>query len=166
MLESRHPAPPRSPRLLTVVVPYRRTGTGGQVSSSSPETFGAIAMSPPPDPLTCAVTLAHETQHLKLFALLDIVALTLPDDGRRYYAPWREDPRPVSGLLQGAYAFLGVSGFWRTQREIADGAARLEADTEFARWRAGAAPGRRDAASQRAADSRRPGTSSRGWRGR
>jgi hypothetical protein len=32
------------------------------------------------------------------------------------YAPWRSGPRPLNGLLQGAYAFLGVSGFWRQQR--------------------------------------------------
>jgi uncharacterized protein len=110
-----------------------------QVSSSSSEAFGAIAMSEPPDRDTFAVTLAHEVQHLKLGALLDIVPLTMPDDGRRYYAPWREDPRPVSGLLQGAYAYLGVSGFWRRQRELTDGVSRLRADTEFARWREAAA---------------------------
>ena len=112
---------------------------GDHVSSSSPETFGAVAMSLPPDPYTCGVTLTHEVQHLKLSALLDLVPLTLPDDGRRYYAPWRPDPRPVSGLLQGAYAFFGVSGFWRRQRRLADGQVRHRADAEFARWRAAAA---------------------------
>ena len=96
-------------------------------------------MSQPPDPDTCAVTLTHEVQHLKLCAVLDIVSLTLPDDGRRYYAPWRTDPRPVSGLLQGAYAYLGVTEFWRRQRQLATGAARLRADGEFALWRAGTA---------------------------
>ena len=76
-------------------------------------------MSRQPDRYTCAETLVHETQHLKLCALLDLVTLTRPDDGQRYYAPWRPDPRPASGLLQGAYAFLGVSGFWREQRRAA-----------------------------------------------
>ena len=61
-----------------------------------------------------------------------MVPLTLPDDGRRFYAPWREDPRPVSGLLQGAYAFLGVAGFWRRQSDLDDREAAL---AEFARWR-------------------------------
>ncbi len=93
-------------------------------------------MSRQPDPYTYAATLVHEVQHLKLSALLDLVALTLPDDGRRYYAPWRADPRPASSLLQGAYAFLGVSGFWRQQRRKADEATRQRADAEFARWRA------------------------------
>lgn len=123
---------------ISVVVPLSPS-VHGQLSSSSPETFGAIAMSRPPDPHTCAVTLSHEVQHVKLGALLDIVSLTLPDDGRRYYAPWRADARPVAGLLQGAYAYLGVTGFWRTQRRLADGPAQLRADGEFALWRAGTA---------------------------
>jgi uncharacterized protein len=43
-------------------------------------------------------------------------------------------------LLQGAYAFLGVSGFWRGQRQAArEPAVRLRAQAEFARWREGAA---------------------------
>ena len=122
---------------VTVIVPLANQ-RGGQISSSSSATFGAIALSVPPDPYTCAETLAHEIQHLKLSALLDIVTLTLPDDGRLYYAPWRRDPRPIGGLLQGAYAFLGVSGFWRRQRQAAENALRLRADTEFARWRTAA----------------------------
>ncbi|HLJ68718.1 MAG TPA: HEXXH motif domain-containing protein [Chloroflexota bacterium] len=122
----------------SVVVPLSPS-VHGQLSSSSPETFGAIAMSQPADPHTCAVTLTHEVQHLKLGALLDIMRLTLTDDGRRYYAPWRDDPRPIAGLLQGAYAYLGVTGFWRIQRHVASGAARVRADGEFALWRAGTA---------------------------
>ena len=122
-----------------VIVPYVAP-PAGHVSSSSPETFGTVAMSAQPDLYTCAATLVHETQHLKLSALLDLVTLTLPDDGQRFYAPWRIDPRPASSLLQGAYAFLGVSGFWRRQRQSAsDAAVRQRADAEFARWREGAA---------------------------
>jgi uncharacterized protein len=123
---------------ISVVVPLYGS-VEGQLSSSSPDTFGAIAMSRPPDPHTCAVTFSHEVQHVKLGALLDIVDLTRPDDGRRYYAPWRTDPRPVSGLLQGAYAYMGVTGFWRTRRLLAHGPDLLRADGEFALWRAGTA---------------------------
>jgi len=125
--------------IVRVIVPYQAPGSG-LVSTSSPQAFGTVAMSRQPDPYTCAETLVHETQHLKLCALLDLVALTRPDDGQRYYAPWRTDPRPASGLLQGAYAFLGVSGFWRAQRGVApDPAVRERAAAEFARWRDGAA---------------------------
>jgi uncharacterized protein len=122
-----------------VVVPCAAP-PAGHVSSSSPENFGAIAMSRQPDRYTCAATLVHEVQHQKLSALLDLVTLTMPDDGRRYYAPWRSDPRPVSSLLQGAYAFLGVSGFWRRQRHAPDDhGIKHHAETEFARWRAASA---------------------------
>ena len=134
LLESGHPdIAAEVLQAVTVVVPLV-TVPGGHISSSSSATFGAVALSEPPDPYTCAVTFAHEMQHLKLSALLDVVALTLPDDGRRYYAPWRDDPRPISGLLQGAYAFLGVSGFWRRQRRYAAGDIRLRAEVEFLRW--------------------------------
>lgn len=106
----------------------------GQVSSSSPEAFGAAAMSEPVDARTLAVTLAHEVQHMKLSAVLDLVSLTRPDDGSRYYAPWRDDPRPAGGLLQGTYAHLGVARFWRRQRSV-EVTPDSVAHAEFARWR-------------------------------
>jgi len=131
LLERHHPALAREvAEIVTVIVPLARP-PHGLVSSSSPETFGAIALSEPTDACTLASTLAHEVQHVKLSALLDLVQLTRPDDGRRFYAPWREDPRPVSGLLQGAYAYVGVSGFWRRHRQLSD---QLEPQVEFARW--------------------------------
>lgn len=112
----------------------------GQVSSSSPEAFGAVAMSEPIDARTLAVTLAHEVQHMKLSAVLDLVSLTHPDDGSRYYAPWRDDPRPASGLLQGTYAYLGVTRFWRRQRSAGITPDSV-AHAEFARWRDAASLG-------------------------
>jgi uncharacterized protein len=136
LLAAGHPAAAAEiAEAVAVVVPLGNE-RGGQASSSSSATFGAIALSEPPDPATCAATLTHEVQHLKLSALLDIVALTQPDDGRRYYAPWRDDPRPIAGLLQGAYAFLGVTCFWLRQRRLPTRDDGPRAHTEFARWRA------------------------------
>ena len=59
----------------------------GQVSATSRETFGCVALSAPADPPTFAVTLACEVQHAKLPALLDVVKLTHRDDRKLYYAP-------------------------------------------------------------------------------
>jgi HEXXH motif-containing protein len=141
LLDMHHPAiAGEVAEAIRVIVPLA-TPPQGLVSSSSPEAFGALALSKPPDPSAFAVTLTHETQHLKLSALLSIAALTRPDDGRRFYAPWRDDPRPASGLLQGAYAYLGVSGFWRRQRHLEDGADTIRAHAEFARWRTAALGG-------------------------
>jgi uncharacterized protein len=116
VLESGHPdLAAEVGATVSVIVP--QSPISGRISSStSPEAFGAVAMSVPRDPVSGAESLVHEVQHLKLAALLDVVRLTLPDDGRRYYAPWRDDPRPLGGLLQGTYAFLGVTRFWREQR--------------------------------------------------
>jgi HEXXH motif-containing protein len=125
--------------IVRVIVPFQAPASG-YASTSSSQAFGALGMSRQRDPYTCGETLVHETQHLKLCALLDLVALTEPDDGRRYYAPWRADPRPASGLLHGAYAFFGVSCFWRGQHALApEPRIRLHAESEFARWREGAA---------------------------
>lgn len=127
--------------IVRVIVPHKAPESR-HVSTTSPQVFGTVAMSRQPDRYTCAETLVHETQHLKLCALLDLVTLIRPDDGQRYYAPWRPDPRPAGGLLQGLYAFLGVSGFWREQREAApEPEVRQRAHAEFARWRDGVATG-------------------------
>ncbi|MFF4617408.1 HEXXH motif domain-containing protein [Nonomuraea jabiensis] len=104
-----------------------------QHSASARDTFGAIALSDPVDGIGTALTLAHELQHAKLNGLSQVVELVLPDDGRRFYAPWRPDPRPLFGLLHGAYAHAGVAGFWR--RHTQDPEHGLHAQVEFARWR-------------------------------
>ncbi len=129
------------------------------VSSSSQEAFGGVALSPPADALALAMSLAQEAQHAKLGAILDLVALTQPDDGQRYDAPWCDHPRcadawcedarrdggrcdgtwPACALLRRAYGCLGVSGFWRWQCEAEDRAAAARARMEFRRWRDAAA---------------------------
>jgi HEXXH motif-containing protein len=60
-----------------------------------------------------ASILTHEIQHSKLSALLHMYSLHAPDASRGLYAPWRDDPRPLRGMLHGVYAFTGVARFWR-----------------------------------------------------
>jgi HEXXH motif-containing protein len=132
VLESQHPALARDAATAVSVVVPRTSPVSGVVSTTSPHAFGAIGLSLPPDGVTGAETLVHELQHLKLGALQKIITLIHPDKGR-YYAPWRDDPRPLDGLLQGTYAYLGVAGFWRRQRLIPG--VRRHAHAEYARWR-------------------------------
>ncbi|MEV0616254.1 HEXXH motif domain-containing protein [Nonomuraea sp. NPDC050404] len=117
--------------LVSVLTPIKGPAQGMH-SASAGDLFGTIAMSTPPDGRWLAATFAHEIQHGKLNAILDVVRLLEPDRTSTYYAPWRPDPRPLSGLLQGAYAYLGVSGFWRRQRAHE---ADLRPHIEFAHWR-------------------------------
>jgi HEXXH motif-containing protein len=124
---------------VSVLSPLRPVPSG-MTSATLDDTFGCLFLSAAPNPLVLALTLAHELHHTKLVALMDLFPLVEPLPGERFYAPWRDDPRPAAGLLHGTYAFMGVAAFWRRQRhhEPAD-PARAHADTEFARWRWAAA---------------------------
>ncbi|RSM49585.1 HEXXH motif domain-containing protein [Amycolatopsis balhimycina DSM 5908] len=103
-------------------------------SASTGEAFGSMVVAAPEDPATLAAALVHEFQHIRLGGLLQLARLHDDDRTERLYAPWREDPRPLGGLVHGVYAFFGVSAFWRAlSRARPDD--RLAA-FEFAHWRA------------------------------
>ncbi|MFH9734160.1 aKG-HExxH-type peptide beta-hydroxylase [Streptomyces sp. NPDC017260] len=107
------------PAVVRAVVPYGRTALTPpapptvEVSASSGDSYGAMVISRPGSALALAETLVHEFQHSKLAALLHLFPLLDDDREERFYAPWRADPRHLTGLLHGAYAFTGVAGFWR-----------------------------------------------------
>jgi len=117
---------------LTTLIPLAEFEVGRPISAASGWAWGAIALSLPSDALSLAETLIHEFQHLVLAAVEDIQALVRDEPGELCYAPWRDDPRPLSSLLQGSYAFLGVTGFWRRQRNVGTPEARDRADVSFA----------------------------------
>jgi HEXXH motif-containing protein len=119
--------------LISTVTPLT-ADDGGYASATAREAFGCVAFSVPMDARQLAVTLAHEIQHAKLTALMDALTLVPEPTARRYFAPWRPDPRPLTGLLHGTYAFLGVAGFWRRQRGHEYGERAFHAHVEFARW--------------------------------
>lgn len=106
-----------------------------QLSASGAEAFGGVLLSVPDDAAQLAATLVHESQHHKLHALTHLLTLTVDDHGVRYYAPWRDDPRPASGLLHGAYAFAGITSFWRSHRQHAPPTETALANAEFCLWR-------------------------------
>ncbi|MBM7439748.1 HEXXH motif domain-containing protein [Streptomyces sp. HB132] len=83
------------------------------LSASTGDAFASMVIARPGDGLALAETLVHEFQHSKLGALLHLFPLLEDDRSERHYAPWRADPRHLPGLLHGAYAFVGVTGFWR-----------------------------------------------------
>ncbi|MFT7838443.1 HEXXH motif domain-containing protein [Saccharothrix sp. BKS2] len=121
---------------LSVITPrpaaYRFRPHSGSVGDG----YGAAIISEPHDAVQLAVTMVHEYQHSKLNAIGHLVPLTGVDPATTCYAPWRDDPRPVSGLYQGVHAFLAVAEFWARQREQASGADAALAHFEFALVRA------------------------------
>ena len=119
--------------MLVALVPLKSPTMLAGASATSRYTFGAIALSTPVTSVSFALTLAHEVQHAKLAALFNLVDLVRPGASSLHYAPWRDDPRPTSALLQGAYAHLGVAAFWRRQRRICWN--DMSPHTEYVRWR-------------------------------
>jgi hypothetical protein len=119
---------------LRSLVPLPTTEPLRTLSASAAEAFGAVALSQPENPVALAATLVHEFQHNKLGALLH--AVTLHQGGSTWhYAPWRDDPRPAGGLIQGIYAFAGITEFWRLQRYAPPHAIADLGHFEFALWR-------------------------------
>lgn len=109
-------------------------------SSTTGDAFGGVTASRPDDVAQLAATLVHEFQHTKLGGVMHLRPLTHPAPDPEapeelFYAPWRDDPRPLGGLLQGIYAFLGVTRFWRAHRNSAEGADASVAHFEFAMLR-------------------------------
>ncbi|GAA0903112.1 HEXXH motif domain-containing protein [Virgisporangium aurantiacum] len=99
-------------------------------SGTARDMFGALALTRPTSAPDLAITLVHEFQHSKLSGLLELVRLTRPDSAELHFAPWRVDPRPTAGLLQGVYAFLGIADAWHGLRAAPELA--LQATREFA----------------------------------
>ncbi|MFL6119481.1 aKG-HExxH-type peptide beta-hydroxylase [Actinophytocola sp.] len=102
---------------LTTLTPM--TPPGKLVAASASAAFGGALLSAAGSPIALAATLVHELQHSKLNALLDLVLLCERDNSALGYAPWREDPRPLTGLLHGIYAFVSTVEFWHVQRGCA-----------------------------------------------
>jgi hypothetical protein len=60
--------------------------------------------------VSLAVAIVHECAQIRLGGLPPVTPGWRAGD-----APWRDDPRPPPGLVQGVYAFVDVAGFRRPQ---------------------------------------------------
>ena len=120
---------------LSTLMPLVSAPEGRDISAAARQAFGAVGVALPDDGETLAQLLIHEFQHVKLGAVIDLFELYDPADRRLFYAPWRDDPRPLPALLQGTYAHIGVTDYWRARRHRAKGVDAVTAAERFARWR-------------------------------
>ncbi len=104
-------------------------------SASTGEAFGSALVARPGDAPTLAATLVHEAQHIVLGGVLHLAQLHEDDPRERFYVPWRPDPRPFGGSLQGVYAFFGIAAFWREVARTQDRDLAHRAKFEFAQSR-------------------------------
>ncbi|GLY50572.1 HEXXH motif-containing putative peptide modification protein [Lentzea sp. NBRC 102530] len=126
LLESVEPPAARQVRrALRVLVPHEQLDGRvygmrrlEMISSTAERTVGAFGISlGEEDPLQIAESLVHEHAHTRLRALLWDRPMHRADN-LRYEAPWRRDPRPISGLVQGIAAFTLVTEFYRAAWQV------------------------------------------------
>jgi uncharacterized protein len=120
---------------LRSLMPLANDVPGREISATASEAYGAVAAARPATGDDLALLIIHEFQHVKLGAIMDMFDLYDPADRRLFFAPWREDPRPVRAMLQGTYAHLSVTDYWRCYRHRAPGPIALGAAERFDRWR-------------------------------
>ncbi|MFE3261050.1 HEXXH motif domain-containing protein [Nocardia sp. NPDC059091] len=119
---------------LRSLVPLSAKPLVASTSHTAAEGPGCVYTTAPADGCQLALTLIHEIQHSKFNLLIDQVQLFDADPACRFYAPWRDDPRPILGLLHGIYAFFGVTDFWRVHRH-SDCHGSQQAHADFELWR-------------------------------
>ncbi|MDP2162070.1 MAG: HEXXH motif-containing putative peptide modification protein [Flavobacterium sp.] len=60
-----------------------------------------------------AESILHEAMHLKLTLIEKHIDLIVPNTNETYYSPWREEQRPVRGVLHGLFVFGAVLGLYK-----------------------------------------------------
>jgi HEXXH motif-containing protein len=120
--------------LWSALVPLQPGPRGRGRSSSTREAYGAVAVAPEQDPVRLAETALHETSHIALAALTDLVDLTDPHDRTHHKVGWRPDPRPLNAVLTGAHAHLGLLDFWSRVYHTLDGEPARAAEARLDRY--------------------------------
>ncbi|MER5362290.1 HEXXH motif-containing putative peptide modification protein [Streptomyces sp. NPDC002785] len=106
---------------LAVIVPVLSPDPSRvHVSGSFREAPGLVALALG-EPMATAEALVHEYGHQKLNALLPLDPLIADDTGEAvHYSPWRDDARPLSGLLHAVYSFVSVADFYQAVLDTPD----------------------------------------------
>ncbi|MFF9767414.1 aKG-HExxH-type peptide beta-hydroxylase [Streptomyces sp. NPDC014636] len=112
LLAATHPArAAETTALVRAVVPLVPPAGGPPLSATVRTAPGAVLAQLPADRRELVELLVHETHHTKLAVLDEVVPLWRPG-GSLHRVGWRRDPRPVPGVLQGAYAHLALLDLW------------------------------------------------------
>ena len=102
---------------LTTLLPLANDVPGREISAAARQAFGAVAAALPgerrgPGPAHHPRVPARQARR----ADSTCSTCATGTDQRVFFAPWREDPRPLGALLQGTYAHIAVTDYWRVRR--------------------------------------------------
>ena len=82
------------------------------------------------DPYDLADSIIHEHRHQKLY-LLENFQKVIVSDVPYVSSPWREEPRPVSGLFHAVFVFYELQNFWNFVYKSSDLATSRKAFREY-----------------------------------
>ncbi|MEE1938811.1 HEXXH motif-containing putative peptide modification protein [Streptomyces sp. TRM 70361] len=122
---------------LRALVPLSRTDTGVRSATVRAAPWAVFTVLPE-TAARMAEVLVHELQHSKLAVLSDLVPFHEPGGGAVHRVPWRADPRPLGGVLQGTFAHLALTDLWHrlAERPGASPGARAAARSRCENYRA------------------------------
>ncbi|WP_158222670.1 aKG-HExxH-type peptide beta-hydroxylase [Rhodopirellula sp. MGV] len=121
------------------VIAFKPLGFDGVFNTSCSRLPGAAIFTGARCSLMLADDLIHEFYHNRLFAIEEQGGFFVPADESlglgpdTVYSPWRDDPRPIYGLLHAVYVFERVLEFWLSAIESGD---LSTGDQQFAAYRA------------------------------
>lgn len=134
-IEQASPEIAKDVNAFTPVLVPRTTGPHKKIGFTVLSRQGAMFLDPD-EPDLMAENIIHENAHVKLryMQLIDPILedFYTQDDAERFSVPWRPDPRPLAGILEGAYVFSNVLDHRRKVGLANLSVAELERDIEGA----------------------------------
>jgi len=122
-------------KAFTPVLVPRTTGPHKKIGFTVLSRQGAMFLDPD-EPDIMAENIIHENAHVKLryMQLVDPILedFYAQDEVERFAVPWRPDPRPLAGILEGAYVFSNVLDHRRKADAVHGSVEELENDIEGA----------------------------------
>ena len=86
--------------------------------------IGVLFLSEAPDYIDVIDAIIHEFHHTELYMLMETQQILQEHPGEKFYAPWRDDPRPLYGFFHGIYVHSALIDFY-SQIERSDSTKRV-----------------------------------------
>lgn len=102
---------------VSFLVPLRQDGDTRNISFSVRNLPGVVFKNNEMTPYVIGETLVHEADHQFFYAVERFERFWESDIRLQepvFYSPWRDDPRPLDGILRGLSAFARVSAYYST----------------------------------------------------